>query len=92
MTVLGHPTRIPNGPAALAVMHRTPIITGRCLRVGPDRFVAEGEVFEVLDSGDRRADIAALTERLAARFGRDIAAAPEQWWGAFQPFWPDLGA
>ena len=92
VTVLGHPTRIPNGPATLAVMHRTPIITGRCLRVGPDRFVAEGEVLEVLDSGDRRADIAALTERLAERLGRDIAAAPEQWWGAFQPFWTDLGA
>ena len=30
--------------------------------------------------------------RLASRrrFERDIGEAPEQWWGAFQPFWPDL--
>ena len=92
VTVLGHPARIPNGPATLAVTHRVPVITGRCLRVGADRFLAEGEVLDVIDSGDRRADIAVLTERLADRLGRDIAAAPEQWWGAFQPFWTDLGA
>ncbi len=49
-------------------------------------------LINVIDSGDRRADIALLTERLADRLGRDIAAAPEQWWGAFQPFWTDLGA
>ena len=42
---------------------------------------------EVPNSGDRRADTAVLVERIAARFERDIGEAPEQWWGAFQPFW-----
>ncbi len=92
VTMFGHPTRIPNGPAMLAVTHRAALVVGRCLRVGPDRFLVDGEVVDVPDTGDRRADVAALTERIAARFERDIAAAPEQWWGAFQPFWPDLGA
>jgi phosphatidylinositol dimannoside acyltransferase len=92
VTMFGHPTSIPNGPAVLAVTHRTALVVGRCLRVGPDRFVVDGEIVDVPDSGDRRADVAQLTERIAARFERDIGAAPEQWWGAFQPFWPDLAA
>lgn len=88
--VLGHPTRLPNGPATLAVTHGASVIAGRCLRTGPDRFEARGEIVAVPDTGDRRADIEALTQRLADRFAHDIGAAPEQWWGAFQPFWPDI--
>jgi KDO2-lipid IV(A) lauroyltransferase len=90
VSMFGHETEIPVGPATLAVMHRASLIVGRCLRVGPDRFVADGDVLEVPDSGDRRADAAALTRTIAARFEHDIGSAPEQWWGAFQPFWPDL--
>jgi phosphatidylinositol dimannoside acyltransferase len=90
VTMFGHPTSIPAGPAMLAVTHAAGLIVGRSLRVGPDRFVVDGEVLDVVQTESRRGDIAALTERIAARFERDIAAAPEQWWGAFQPFWPDL--
>jgi len=88
--LFGHQTSVPIGPATLAVVHRAAVVAGRCLRVGPDRFLVDGEVVAVPDSGDRRADVAALTERIASRFERDVGAAPEQWWGAFQPFWPDL--
>ena len=90
VVMFGHPRTMPTGPASLAVSHRAALIVGRSLRVGPDRFRAEGELMEVPQSGDRRADAAALVERIAARFERDIGEAPEQWWGAFQPFWPDL--
>lgn len=89
--LFGHRTAIPIGPATLAVTHDAAVVAGRCLRIGPDRFLATGEVLDVRSSGHRRADIIALTELLAARLERDIAAAPEQWWGAFQPVWPDLG-
>lgn len=89
--MFGHATKVPTGPAFLAVTHRAALIVGRCLRTGPDRFRAEGEVMEVPDTGDRRTDIATLTARVAARFERDIGDAPDQWWGAFQPFWPDIG-
>lgn len=92
VTMFGHPTSIPNGPALLAITTGATVIAGRCLRVGPDRFEGIGEILEPAISGDRRADVAALTDRLAARFETDIAAAPDQWWGAFQPFWPDIGA
>ena len=90
VTMFGHPTTMPIGPASLAVAHRAALIVGRCLRIGPDRFRAEGELVEVPGTGDRRADTAVLVERIASRFERDIGEAPEQWWGAFQPFWPDL--
>jgi lauroyl/myristoyl acyltransferase len=90
VTMFGHETEVPVGPATLAVTHRASVVVGRCLRTGPDRFIADGEVLDVPNSGDRRADAAELTRAIAARFERDIGAAPEQWWGAFQPFWPDL--
>ncbi|MDQ4034787.1 MAG: hypothetical protein M3153_02565 [Chloroflexota bacterium] len=92
VTMFAHPTTVPIGPAALAVAHRTALVVGRCLRVGPDRFRAEGELIELPSTGDRRADTTALASRMAERFERDIGEAPEQWWGAFQPFWPDLRA
>ena len=90
VVMFGHPRTMPTGPASLAVSHRAALLVGRSLRVGPDRYRVEGELMEVPNSGDRRADTAALVERIAARFERDIGEAPEQWWGAFQPFWPDL--
>jgi phosphatidylinositol dimannoside acyltransferase len=92
VTMFGHPTTLPTGPAALAVTYRTSLIVGRCLRVGPDRFRADGRVIDVPQDRDRRASTAALVERIAACFEQDIGEAPEQWWGAFQPFWPDLDA
>lgn len=90
VTMFGHPTTMPLGPAVLAVTHGAGVIVGRCLRTGPDRFLADGEVVELPATGNRRSDIEVLTLRLAARFEHDIGMAPEQWWGAFQPFWPDL--
>lgn len=92
VTMFGHPARLPNGPATLAVTHGATVIVGRCLRTGSDRFEAHGDVIAVPHTGDRRRDINALTQQLAARFEHDIGASPEQWWGAFQPFWPDLKA
>ena len=91
VSFFGHPTTMPTGPATLAVLTGAPVIAGRCLRSGPDRFEAAGELLDVERSGDRRADVEALTRAMAERFERDIGEAPEQWWGAFQAYWPDLG-
>lgn len=90
VTIFGHPTTMPVGAASLSITHGAALIAGRCVRLGPDRFRTDGELVSVPRTGHRRADIAALTDRLARRFEQDVAAAPEQWWGAFQPFWPDL--
>ena len=90
VTMFGHATTIPTGPAWLAVTHRAALLAGRCLRIGPDRFRALGSFVEMPDTGDRREDLRITVERLAGAFERDIGDAPDQWWGAFQPFWPDL--
>lgn len=92
VTMFGHRTQVPLGPAMLAVTHRAGVLVGRCLRVGPDRFEVQGTEMEAPSTGNRRADTATLTEAIAARFERDIGEAPEQWWGAFQSFWPDIPA
>jgi len=88
--MFGHVTTVPTGPASLALLTGAPIIAGRCLRIGPDRFAAGGVHIAWEPSGDRRADIASLTRLLAARYEMDIGEAPEQWWGAFQQRWPDV--
>ena len=90
VTVFGHPTTMPAGPAVLALAHGAAVVAGRSLRLGPDRYRAEGVAIPLPASGDRRADTATLVAALAAQLERDIAEAPEQWWGAFQAYWPDL--
>jgi lauroyl/myristoyl acyltransferase len=90
VTLFGHPTTLPIGPAWLAVNHRATLLVGRCLRIGPDRFHAEGTFLEVPHTGDRREDVRVLVRRIGECFERDIGTNPEQWWGAFQALWPDL--
>ena len=90
MTFFGHPTTMPNGPAALAVITGASILTGRCLRTGPDRFEIRGRVVEHQPSGDRSRDVVALTERITRDLEDYIRERPEQWFGAFEQIWPDL--
>ena len=90
VTMFGHPTTMPAGPATLALRSGRPLYAARALRLGPDRFTAAAWPVEAERTGDRRADAVALTRALAARFERMIGEAPEQWFAAFQPFWPDL--
>lgn len=89
VTMFGHPTTLPAGPATLALRTGKPLYVARALREGPGRFTATAWRVEVPLSGDRRADAIALTRELAARFEAIIAEAPEQWFAAFQPFWTD---
>jgi hypothetical protein len=42
------------------------------------------------EAGTRRERVTALTAAMARAFESMIADAPEQWWGAFHPIWPDL--
>lgn len=90
LNLFGHATTLPTGPASLALMTGRPLVAAACWRIGPERFNARGWLIEVEPSGDRRADVAALTDALARRFEEAISATPEQWWGCFQPIWPDL--
>jgi KDO2-lipid IV(A) lauroyltransferase len=86
----GHPTRIPAAPASLAVKTGAAVIVGTLRRASPNRFVARVDRVRWTPRGDRRRDVAVLTQRIADILAEHIAEAPEQWWGAFQPIWPDL--
>jgi KDO2-lipid IV(A) lauroyltransferase len=87
--MFGHPTTLPAGPAALALMTGRPLMLATCTREAPERFVGRGWSVEAELSGDRRADTAALTRAIAARLEEAIAMAPEQWFAIFQPYWSD---
>jgi hypothetical protein len=49
-------------------------------------------LLEVPTEGPRRERVLTLMRQTVAVFEDLIAPAPEQWWGAFQPIWPDLEA
>ena len=94
VTMFGHPTTLPAGPATLAVLTERPILIARVLRIGPDRFAARGWMLDTAarDGEERRARVARITREMGARFEESIAEAPEQWWAIFQPFWTDQRA
>jgi phosphatidylinositol dimannoside acyltransferase len=92
VTMFGHATTLPAGPATLALRTGKPLIMARVLRTGPERFSVRAIAVEATRTGHTAADVAALTVALAALFEAAIAEAPEQWWAAFQPFWTDQRA
>ena len=49
-------------------------------------------LLEVPTEGPRRERVLTLMRQTVAVFEDLIAQAPEQWWAAFQPIWPDLEA
>ncbi|MGZ6299072.1 MAG: lysophospholipid acyltransferase family protein [Candidatus Limnocylindria bacterium] len=87
--LFGEPTRLPIGPASLALISGRPLVVAACWRVGPERFNARPWLIEAELSGDRRADVATLTDAMARRMEEAIGAAPEQWFAAFQPIWDE---
>ena len=89
VTMFGHATTLPAGPATLALRTGKPLLMARVLRTAPERFSVRAELVEAPRSGKTDEDVAALTTALAASFERAIGEAPEQWWAAFQPFWTD---
>ena len=90
-TLFGATAQLPAGPANLALISGRPLLVAACSRRGPERFNVRAWLIDVPRSGDRKADVAALTEAMARRMEEAIAAAPEQWFAAFQPIW-DKGA
>ena len=90
----GHPTMLfgaiaslPTGPATLALISGRPLIVAACRRLGPERFNVRAWQIEAELSGDRRADVATLTEAIARRMEEAVSLAPEQWFATFQPIW-----
>jgi phosphatidylinositol dimannoside acyltransferase len=88
----GQPASLPIGPASLALLSGRPLIAAAAWRVGQERFNARAWLVEVEQSGDREADVAAMTEAMARRMEEAISVAPEQWFACFQPIWDEEGS
>lgn len=87
-TMFGRKRRMPAGPAMLSLTTGAPLIVTpvfqtergwRCVMTPP---------LEIERTGDRRADVRALTQRMTDEFERAIASAPTDW-HMFQPAWED---
>jgi phosphatidylinositol dimannoside acyltransferase len=88
----GHPARFPVGAALLAIEAELPLYVGTARRVRHLRY--RGRLLRVPSPGPgtRRERVTELTTGMVRAFESLIADAPEQWWGAFHPIWPDLAA
>jgi KDO2-lipid IV(A) lauroyltransferase len=82
---------LPAGPAALALSTGSPLIPAAIYEHDGGWRCVIGPPLSIERTGERRADVAALTRALAAEFERAIAAAPTQW-HMLQPAWPDRRA
>jgi KDO2-lipid IV(A) lauroyltransferase len=86
----GHPAPIAVGPALLAQEVGVPIYAAAARRVGDGRYRCRVVRVPEPDTGTRRERLIAQTASVAATLETLVADAPEQWWGAFHPIWPDL--
>lgn len=83
----GERTRVPFGPALLALRTGAPILPTAVYFVGDHCHGAVGEPVPVESTGDTRADVARITQDLVRRMEAQIREAPEQW-HLLQPNWP----
>jgi KDO2-lipid IV(A) lauroyltransferase len=80
---------LPAGPAYLSLATGSPLSPAAVYTTDEGWYCRIEPPLEIERTGDTRADVAALTRLLAARFERFIASAPTDW-HMFQPFWPAL--
>lgn len=86
----GRRTTLPSGPATLALRTGAVLLPGvvyQDRRFGHWRPTIPGPI-EFQPTGDNRADVEALTRKLAAAMEQMIAAAPDQWY-VLSPIWRD---
>lgn len=86
----GHPAPIPAGPALLAAETGIPLYVGSARRIRGLRYHGRLTLVPAPPPGPLRGRITAMTASIVEAFEGILADAPEQWWGAFHPIWPDL--
>jgi phosphatidylinositol dimannoside acyltransferase len=84
--MFGRSRKLPAGPALLALSSGAPVVVCAIYDEGDDWRLIIGPTLEAEATGNRRADVTRLTDRLAREFERIISAAPSQW-HLFQPGW-----
>ena len=84
--MFGAPRKLPAGPALLSVTTGAPLLVCGVYTTAHGWRIRIGEALVFERTGDTRADVTALTRRVAAEFERAIAAQPADW-HLFQPGW-----
>ena len=88
--LFGAMTKIPAGPAFLAVETGAPAYVSAVRRAGPGRYRGSLRQVPVPEGANRRERIRAMARAEARLFEDFILEAPEQWLALFHPIWPDL--
>lgn len=88
--LFGAMTKIPAGPAFLAVETGAPAYVSAVRRAGPGRYRGSLRQVPVPEGANRRERIRTMAREEARLFEEFIVAAPEQWLALFHPIWPDL--
>ncbi len=90
--LFGRRTRLPMGPAYLALEHGAPLHVAAVWRARGESFRG-GLITVPHPPADlpRRARIEALLQAEAETFEAFISIAPEQWWTVFFPIWEEVG-
>jgi len=84
----GAVTRVPAGPAVLALRSGAPLLPVAIYLEPRGRFTVEfSPELDTTRTGNFRSDVARLTRDMVAAFEQMIASRPEQW-HVFQPAWP----
>jgi KDO2-lipid IV(A) lauroyltransferase len=79
-TLFGHPAMTASAGAALALRFRCKLLPAHVERLGPAQFrIIVEPSLPLPDSGDRKADIAALTQAMNDCLERWIAGRPAEW-------------
>jgi len=86
----GHDAPIPSGPALVAIETGAPVYVAGARRAPGGRYEAILIRVATPDGGRLRERVVAITANIAGAFETLVADAPEQWWGAFHPYWKDL--
>jgi KDO2-lipid IV(A) lauroyltransferase len=86
----GAPAPISPAPALLALESGAPVYVGSARRLKGGRYAGKLLPVPLPVDGTRREKLTALTAGIAGAFETILADAPEQWWGAMHPIWPDL--
>jgi KDO2-lipid IV(A) lauroyltransferase len=89
-SLFGAPASIPLGPALIAIETGAPAYLTSVRRLPGGRYVGRLDPLAVPTAGSRRERVTAFVAEEARLFELAIARAPEQWFGAFFPIWPDL--
>jgi KDO2-lipid IV(A) lauroyltransferase len=84
--MFGATRRLPPGPALLSLTTGSPLIPAGVYHSDGGWLCIMRPPLEIERTGDRRADVATLSQMLAGEFERAIAAAPTQW-HMLQPAW-----